>query len=76
MSIIPLDLQRRLERRWAARFGSLIRAVPKSVGLKGSPVNARRTGKNRRKTRRVEAKTRRREPAPLYLIVRMLIRKA
>ena len=34
MSIIPLDLQRRFERRWAARFGSLTRAVPKSIGLK------------------------------------------
>jgi hypothetical protein len=60
MSIIPLDLQRRFERRWAARFGSLTRAVPKSVGLKGSPVNARRTPQNQRKTRR-------REPAPPHL---------
>jgi hypothetical protein len=41
--IIPLHLQKRLEQRWAARFGSLvIPAVPKNVGLKGSPVNARR----------------------------------
>jgi hypothetical protein len=38
MSIIPLHLQRRFEQRWAARFGSLvIPAVPKNVGLKGSP---------------------------------------
>jgi hypothetical protein len=43
MSIIPLDLQRRFEQRWAARFGSkVIRAVPKNFGLKGSPTNARR----------------------------------
>jgi hypothetical protein len=41
MSIIPLYLQKRFEQRWAARFGSL--AVPKKVGLKGSPVNVRRT---------------------------------
>ncbi len=35
MSIIPLHLQRRIEQRWAARFGSLvIPAVPKNVGLK------------------------------------------
>jgi hypothetical protein len=43
MSIIPLHLQRRFEQRWAARFGSLvIRAVPKKVGLKGSPIDIRR----------------------------------
>jgi hypothetical protein len=44
MSIIPLHLQRRFEQRWAARFGSLvIRDVPKRVGLKGSPVDMRRS---------------------------------
>ena len=43
MSIIPLHIQRRFDERWAARFGSLaIPAVPKYIGLKGSPV-ARRT---------------------------------
>jgi hypothetical protein len=43
MSIISLHLQRRFERRWAARFRSLvIPAVAKNVGLKGSPVNMRR----------------------------------
>jgi hypothetical protein len=42
MGIIPLHLQRRFEQRWAARFGSLvIPAVPKKVGLKGSPDNMR-----------------------------------
>jgi len=42
MGIIPLHLQRRFEQRWAARFGSLvIAAMPKKVGLKGSPVNMR-----------------------------------
>ena len=40
MSIIPLHLQRRVEQRWAARFGSLaIPSVQTNVGLKGSPVN-------------------------------------
>jgi hypothetical protein len=42
MGIIPLHLQRRFEQRWAAQFGSLvILAMPKKVGLKGSPVNMR-----------------------------------
>jgi hypothetical protein len=40
MSIIPLHLQRRFEQRWAAQFGSRIsQAAPKTVRLKGSPVN-------------------------------------
>ncbi|SHH20316.1 hypothetical protein [Bradyrhizobium erythrophlei] len=40
MSIIPLDLQRRFEQRWAARFGSVvIPAATKNVGLKGPPAN-------------------------------------
>jgi len=44
MGIIPLHLQRRFERRRAARFGSLvILTVPKNVGLKGSSVNMRRS---------------------------------
>jgi hypothetical protein len=42
MSVIPLHVQRRIEKRWAARFGSPeIPAAPKNVGLKGSPVNMR-----------------------------------
>jgi hypothetical protein len=57
MSTIPLHLQRRIEERWAARFGSLvIPAVPKNVGLKGSPVNiARRRAAKAKETRRVAA---------------------
>jgi hypothetical protein len=42
MGIIPLHVQRRFEQRWAARFGSLVvPAVPKKVGLKGSPASMR-----------------------------------
>jgi hypothetical protein len=53
MSIIPLHLQRRFEQRWAARFGSLvIPAAPKNVGLKGSPVNMRRSRQKPKKNRR------------------------
>jgi hypothetical protein len=53
MSIIPLHLERRFEQRWAARFGSLvIPAVPKSLGLKGSPVNIARRPAKAKKTRR------------------------
>jgi hypothetical protein len=55
MSIIPLHLQRLFERRWAARFGSLIiPAIPKNIGLKGSPSALRRAAKAK-KTRRVES---------------------
>jgi hypothetical protein len=33
--ILPLHIQRRLERRWAAKFGSPVAsAAPKSMGLK------------------------------------------
>jgi hypothetical protein len=56
MSAIPLHLQRRFEQRWAARFGSLvIPAVPKEVGLKGSPSTLRGARQSQRKTRRVES---------------------
>ena len=35
MSDIPLDLQRRFERRWAAKYASRAASVaPKSIGLK------------------------------------------
>jgi hypothetical protein len=50
MSIIPLHVQRRFEQRWATRFGSLvIPPLPKSVGLKGSPVKMRRAQKKQKK---------------------------
>jgi hypothetical protein len=57
MSIIPLHIQRRFEQRWAARFGSLVvPAVPKNVGLKDSPVNMRRTAKEKPSGLRLKAK--------------------
>ena len=56
MCTIPLELQRRLEQRWATRFGSLVvPAAPKNVGLKGSPSTLRRPRQSQRKTRRVES---------------------
>jgi hypothetical protein len=49
VSTIPLDIQRRFEQRWAARFGpAAVKA--KSAGLK--PATLRRA---RRKCRRVES---------------------
>jgi hypothetical protein len=37
MSNIPLDLQRRFERQWAAKYASpLAPAAPKSIGLKST----------------------------------------
>src|SRR5258708_4258028 len=50
MSTIPRHIQRRVEQRRVARFGSLvIPAVPKNVGLKASPVNKRPVRKKQRK---------------------------
>ena len=47
MSDIPLDLQRRFERQWAAKYALPVApAAPKSIGLKGTvnrlpcPANA------------------------------------
>jgi hypothetical protein len=40
MSAIPLDIQRKFERRWAARFASPVAsAAPKSTDLKGTVNN-------------------------------------
>jgi hypothetical protein len=37
MCTIPVDLERRFERRWAAKFASPVASTaPKSVGLKGT----------------------------------------
>jgi hypothetical protein len=37
MSVIPLDLQRRFERQWAAKYASPVApSAPKSIGLKGT----------------------------------------
>ena len=52
MSAIPLHLQRKFERRWAARFGSPVAsAAPKGSGLKGTVNNLPRRAKSKRKTR-------------------------
>jgi hypothetical protein len=54
MSIVPLDLQRKFERRWAARF-SRPPAVPQAhrPESQGNPLAS--DAKSKRKTRRVEA---------------------
>jgi hypothetical protein len=50
MSTIPLHIQRRFDQRWVAQFGSLvIPTVPKSAGLKASPVNERPVRKGQKK---------------------------
>jgi hypothetical protein len=52
MCDIPLDLQRRFERRWAARFSG-----PAKERLEGRPQPQRvaTPGKSKRKTRAVKA---------------------
>jgi hypothetical protein len=61
MSIIPLDVQRRCERRWAARFSG----PAKEHRLEGRQQHQRVTtpDKNKRKTRRVKAAGLRSAPA-------------
>jgi hypothetical protein len=50
MSAIPLDLQRRFEQRWAARFVSPVpSAAPKSSGLKGTVKSLPRPAKAKEK---------------------------
>jgi hypothetical protein len=50
MSIIPLDLQRRCERRWAARFSRLVEPVAsRKRGSESQQIGAPSEGK--RKTR-------------------------
>jgi hypothetical protein len=53
MGTIPLDLERRFERRWAAKLASPgPSAIPKSIDLKGTvnswpcPVTAKETNDN------------------------------
>jgi hypothetical protein len=56
MCIIPLDLERRFEQRWAARFSRPVEvAKPEKHQSEkhGPPLAA--PGKRKRKTRRVEA---------------------
>jgi hypothetical protein len=69
MSVIPLDLERRCEQRWAARF-SAARALQKQHRLERQQQHQQLTApdNSKRKTRRVEsegltsAPTRRPEP--------------
>jgi hypothetical protein len=50
MSYIPLDLQRRFERRWAAKLAlPVASAAPKSIGLKGTVNSLPRPAKAKEK---------------------------
>jgi hypothetical protein len=51
MNSIPLDLQRRFEQRWAARFAS---AAPQKHRPEKQPQQPAAPGKGKRKTRRRE----------------------
>jgi hypothetical protein len=55
MSIIPLDLERRFEQRWAARFSRPEQAAAlQKHRLKGQSETLAALLKEKRKTRRVE----------------------
>jgi hypothetical protein len=59
MSIIPLDLQRRCEQRWAARFSRLVEPV--ASRKRGSEMESRQIaapGEGKRKTRLAKKPTR------------------
>ena len=53
MADIPLDLQRRFEERWAARF--LRPAAPKKQGLERQDQQLTEPGKSKGKTRRTKS---------------------
>ncbi len=53
MSSIPLDVERRFEQRWAARFSSP--AAPQKHRLDRQSQQLALPGKGKRKTRRVES---------------------
>jgi len=53
MADIPLDLQRRFEQRWAARF--LRPAAPKKQELEKQDQQLTEPGKGKRKTRRIKS---------------------
>jgi len=56
MSIVPLDLQRRCEQRWAARFSRpLASAAPQQHGHEKQGQQLAALGKAKKKTRRAEA---------------------
>ena len=53
MCDVPLDVQRKFEQRWAARFAQP--APPKAQELEGQDQHAAAFAESKRKTRRVEA---------------------
>jgi hypothetical protein len=56
MSIIPLDLERRFEQRWAARFSRpIVAAAPEKHQLEKQDQPIAALPKAKRKARRVEA---------------------
>jgi hypothetical protein len=52
MCEVPLDLQRKFERRWAARF--VRPAPPKKQDLEGQDLQLATSAKSKEKTRRAE----------------------
>jgi hypothetical protein len=66
MSIIPLDLERRFEQRWAARFS----AVPQEHRVERQGQQLTAPGKSKRKTRRVESAGSRSAPSGVSSINR------
>lgn len=64
MSIIPLDLQRRFERRWAVRFSRPKPSdAPRKYQAERQSEQVAAPGKDKRKTRLVEPAGVRRVPA-------------
>jgi hypothetical protein len=64
MSIIPLDFQRRCERRWAARFSRPTESVtPQNQRPERESQQIAGPDKNKRQTRRVKAAGLRSAPA-------------
>jgi hypothetical protein len=56
MSIIPMDIQRRSERLWAARFSRPTESVaPRRPEREGQQIAGSEPDKSKRKTHRVEA---------------------
>jgi hypothetical protein len=56
MSIIPIDVQRRCERRWAARFSRTTESVaPRRAEREGQQIAGPEPDKSARKTHLVEA---------------------
>ena len=66
MSIIPLDLERRFEQRWAARFSGALQ----EHRLEGQCQQLTASGKRKRKARRVESAGSRSAPSGVSSINR------